>query len=65
MEIEEICKKNSERNLDEEESIKKIKQREIFIYSKQVSPLLDRLGRMMTDTGSFMFHNMKNYKFEE
>ena len=50
---------------EKEEASKKIRQREIFINSKQVSPLLDRLGRIMTDVGSFMFHNMKNYKLEE
>jgi hypothetical protein len=49
----------------ENSAIRKIKQREIFIYSKQISPLLDRLGRIMTDTGSFIYHNMKNYKLEE
>ena len=47
------------------EKINKIKQREIFLYSKQVSPLLDRLGRVMTDMGLYMFHNMKNNKLEE
>ena len=43
----------------------RIKQREIFLYSKQLSPFLDRLGRIITDMGSYMFHNMKNNKLEE
>lgn len=47
------------------ERLKRIKQREIFIYSKQLSPLLDRLGRVMTDMGLYMYHNMKNNKLEE
>jgi len=47
------------------EKINKIKQREIFFYSKQLSPLLDRLGRVMTDMGQYMYHNMKNNKLEE
>lgn len=49
----------------DERNLNKIKQREIFIYSKQLSPLLDRLGRVMTDMGLYMFHNMKNNKLEE
>lgn len=47
------------------EKLNKIKQREIFVYSKQLSPLLDRLGRVMTDMGLYMYHNMKNNKLEE
>jgi len=47
------------------DKLNRIKQREIFIYSKQLSPLLDRLGRVMTDMGLYMFHNMKNNKLEE
>jgi RNA binding activity-knot of a chromodomain len=50
---------------EEIEKLNKIKQREIFIYSKQVSPFLDRLGRIMTDMGLYIYHNMKNYKLEE
>jgi len=65
-----IEKEFTEGNLDLVESsnfekINKIKQREIFLYSKQLSPLLDRLGRVMTDMGQYMFHNMKNNKLEE
>jgi hypothetical protein len=47
------------------DKLNRIKQREIFICSKQLSPLLDRLGRVMTDMGIYMFHNMKNNKLEE
>ncbi len=52
-------------NNNEFERLKRIKQREIFLFSKQLSPLLDRLGRVMTDMGLYMFHNMKNNKLEE
>jgi len=65
LEEEIIMKENNNIKNKDKDAIKKIKQREIFIYSKQISPLLDRLGRIMTDTGSFLYHNMKNYKLDE
>jgi len=56
--------KDSYNNIDNEK-LNKIKQREIFLYSKQLSPFLDRLGRIMTDMGLYMYHNIKNNKLEE
>ena len=54
----------SDNNLDVQK-LNKTKQREIFIYSKRLSPLLDRLGKVMTDMGLYIYHNMKNNKLEE
>lgn len=69
-EIEEEQKTNEINNIDlnneiDKEKINKIKQREIFFYSKQLSPFLDRLGRIMTDMGLYMYHNINNNKLEE
>lgn len=55
----------SNKTLNKQGRENKIKQREIYLFSKQLSPLLDRLGRVMTDMGFYMYHNLKNNKLEE
>jgi hypothetical protein len=41
------------------------RQKEIFILSKNLAPILDRLGRSITDVGGYINFNMRNNKLED
>jgi len=41
------------------------KQREIFILSKKLAPILDRLGRSITDVGGYINFNLRTNKLQD
>lgn len=55
-------KRNVNNNLVEN---KHDNQLEVYYLMKNITPLFDRLGRTMTDMGSYLNFNMRNNKLEE
>lgn len=40
-------------------------QREIFTYSKQLAPILDKFGRTLTDVGAYINYDLRNNKCDD
>jgi hypothetical protein len=60
-----LSSKNENREQTRNSNITNIRQQELYTMSKNLVPVLDRLGRIVTDMGSFLNFNIMTNKLEE